>query len=391
MGIIIDLLTGITKLRDAWPKINQNFTNIKTKVDAMDVRVDTIITTPVEGVSAEEIVDARVGEASLGIKIRSVDTQLAEIPSQIDSKIGTLGSNRIFAGSCLNSALPVTPTDDEEYWFVSDLNTNKAWNGTAWVDIGNALKITDGTIIKDYLSTDVQNLLAGTYEIVKEDVVYGIDSVGGTASGANTRVNNIPFESSGQLKSIGLYVSGDGGMISFKLYSRNLDGTFNLEAVVVSKSCTVGINTLAETTDFVPIAVEKGWFLGHGSSDIILTFNSGGDSFAMSNSDTGDNIVPAASLSRWSLNCTIETGFLLDQITDNTDRLNAILLAGSVFDQTLNTTSVVNFASVTAPVINTTGTIPSGTLASPPGGIVSGDVWADTTDSATYPTLRVKV
>ena len=77
MSIIINLLTGITKLRDAWPKINQNFTNIKTEVGAMDARVDTIITTPAEGVSAEEIVDARVGEGSLGAKIRSTDSQLA--------------------------------------------------------------------------------------------------------------------------------------------------------------------------------------------------------------------------------------------------------------------------------------------------------------------------
>ena len=35
MGIIIDLLTGTTKLRDAWPKINTNFTRVKTEVDAI--------------------------------------------------------------------------------------------------------------------------------------------------------------------------------------------------------------------------------------------------------------------------------------------------------------------------------------------------------------------
>ena len=35
MSIIINALTGLMKLRDAWPKINQNFTNIKTEVDAI--------------------------------------------------------------------------------------------------------------------------------------------------------------------------------------------------------------------------------------------------------------------------------------------------------------------------------------------------------------------
>jgi len=35
MSIIIDLLTGTTKLRDAWPKINTNFTRVKAEVDAI--------------------------------------------------------------------------------------------------------------------------------------------------------------------------------------------------------------------------------------------------------------------------------------------------------------------------------------------------------------------
>ena len=35
MSIIIDILTGTMKLRDAWPKINSNFTGIKAEVDAI--------------------------------------------------------------------------------------------------------------------------------------------------------------------------------------------------------------------------------------------------------------------------------------------------------------------------------------------------------------------
>jgi|GEM_PF-1750399 len=96
--------------------------------------------------SSVEIETARGGFGALYQRLNSSDAELAEIPSQIDSKIGTLGSNRIFKGSCLNSALPVIPTTNEDYWFVSDLNTNKAWNGASWVDIGNALKIGDRTI-----------------------------------------------------------------------------------------------------------------------------------------------------------------------------------------------------------------------------------------------------
>lgn len=65
--------------------------------------------------------------------------------------------------------------------------------------------------------------------------------------------------------------------------------------------------------------------------------------------------------------------------------------SGVAYDQSLNTTDSVKFANVTTDVINTTATLPTGTLASPPSGLLSGDIWADTTDSATHPIVRLKV
>jgi hypothetical protein len=62
---------------------------------------------------------------------------------------------------------------------------------------------------------------------------------------------------------------------------------------------------------------------------------------------------------------------------------------GEAYDQSLNTTDDVSFGSVQAGSFQTTGAMPTGTLASPPLGLLSGDVWADTTDSATHPILRV--
>lgn len=59
---------------------------------------------------------------------------------------------------------------------------------------------------------------------------------------------------------------------------------------------------------------------------------------------------------------------------------------GEAYDQSLNTTDDVKFAS-----IEVGGDIPKGTLSSPPAGLLKGDVWADTTDSAAHPVLRVKV
>ena len=56
------------------------------------------------------------------------------------------------------------------------------------------------------------------------------------------------------------------------------------------------------------------------------------------------------------------------------------------YDQDLNTNSDVSFKSV-----STNGQLPTGTLTNPPVGLVSGDVWADTTDSVEFPILRVKL
>ncbi len=58
--------TGITKLKDWWGKVKANFTYL-------DERISTIITTPAEGVSAQEIIDARKGETTLGDKIDAMD------------------------------------------------------------------------------------------------------------------------------------------------------------------------------------------------------------------------------------------------------------------------------------------------------------------------------
>ncbi len=56
---------------------------LNVKYDDLDGRVDTILTTPAESVSAQEIIDARQGEASLGANITKVKSQLVKTTSQI--------------------------------------------------------------------------------------------------------------------------------------------------------------------------------------------------------------------------------------------------------------------------------------------------------------------
>ncbi len=61
---------GLTKLKDWWGKVKANFTYL-------DNRISTIITTPVDGVSAQEIIDARKGELALGDKIDAMDLEVS--------------------------------------------------------------------------------------------------------------------------------------------------------------------------------------------------------------------------------------------------------------------------------------------------------------------------
>lgn len=60
-----------------------------------------------------------------------------------------------------------------------------------------------------------------------------------------------------------------------------------------------------------------------------------------------------------------------------------------VYDQSLNTTDNVKFASIKADSIEVGGELKSGTLETPPTGLVKGDMWLDTTDSSEHPILRV--
>ena len=140
MATLQDYL-GITKLRDAWPKWKANIIAINNQViahvagtadkhaaekityagniagamtvkeglDLLDTRVDTIITTPVEGVSAQEIIDARGGEIALGGRLDGVDAQLAETANV--KKYGAIGNDiaddTIAIQSAVNSGKPV--------------------------------------------------------------------------------------------------------------------------------------------------------------------------------------------------------------------------------------------------------------------------------------------
>lgn len=62
---------------------------------------------------------------------------------------------------------------------------------------------------------------------------------------------------------------------------------------------------------------------------------------------------------------------------------------GTAYDQSLNSTDNVRFASIKADSIEVGGELKKGTLQTPPTGLVKGDMWLDTTDSTVHPILRV--
>lgn len=79
-------LDGSKKIKDEYQKINIGFDKVEEDVNkinddinTLDERVDTIITTPVEDVSAEEIIDARGGNPTLGKRFENIETAIEEL------------------------------------------------------------------------------------------------------------------------------------------------------------------------------------------------------------------------------------------------------------------------------------------------------------------------
>ena len=83
----IKTLYGSDKLREAYPKVNENFNAVNREVSDLRVRVNNIITTPIDDkAAAQELVDARDGESSLGERLERdlqvVESHLAESVQQ---------------------------------------------------------------------------------------------------------------------------------------------------------------------------------------------------------------------------------------------------------------------------------------------------------------------
>ena len=86
-----------------------------------------------------------------------------------------------------------------------------------------------------------------------------------------------------------------------------------------------------------------------------------------------------------------EAKLIVKNLVDSDGRAIVSGGGGEAYDQSLNTTDSVRFANIQTDALEVTGDIKVGTLANPPSGLLSGDMWADTTDSATHPIVRVEL
>ena len=141
MGIIIDLLTGTTRLRDAWPKINTNFTRVKAEVDAI-----------VLGSANAEVGQAHVSTAKsktftvIDDRFEEIETdaiaQLADNTSQLALKANQISLNTTNT-NVTNNTNAIALKADQTSLVTTNANVSNntsqiATNTTAIDNIGNA-------------------------------------------------------------------------------------------------------------------------------------------------------------------------------------------------------------------------------------------------------------
>lgn len=153
---------------------------------------DAAVLALAETTDEAEVIEARKGKSSLGEKISEIDSQLAEKAktTDVNAKFGSMGNTKTFKGSCTNAVL-LTKTGMlvDDYWYVSDLTTNKCWNGSAWIDIGNVLKIGDASIESKSLNFTTVECTKGKNLFDKSKAIMGYY----VSEGNGTLISNVEF------------------------------------------------------------------------------------------------------------------------------------------------------------------------------------------------------
>jgi len=173
-------LDGSKKIKDEYQKINIGFDKVEEDVNkinddinTLDERVDEIITTPVEDVSAEEIIDARGGNPTLGKRFENIETDIEDLEVELAAHKADYASlftdnadakNSIYRGKYLGNT--VTP---EQYTAISSGTFTDLYIGDYWTIGGVNWRIA---AFNYYRNTGDASLSSNHITIVPDTALY---------------------------------------------------------------------------------------------------------------------------------------------------------------------------------------------------------------------------
>jgi lysophospholipase L1-like esterase len=162
---------------------NRNSDKVDSKIKEIDDRVNEIIVTPAEGVTAQEIIDARGGEKNLGAKLRKVDEYLAEKAQINDVRLKSvlLGQNDM-TQEFIQQMAGTTPVNA----VVADGAVTPV--KTSFFQLGKNLFDKSKVTIGYYVSETTGNLGANASYNVSDYIAVSENTIYSLGSNANTRV-----------------------------------------------------------------------------------------------------------------------------------------------------------------------------------------------------------
>jgi hypothetical protein len=151
---LLHIAANATKVADSTTNGNILINDQEVKVyDDADInsRIDEIIVTPVEGVSAQEILDARQGKASLGANLTSVKAQINDLDAEVTAHLADGASHSKTARFVVGTSTAGWTLEDCDY-------------------------LCDGTNDTTIINSAIQALPATGGEIILLDGIYTVQN-----------------------------------------------------------------------------------------------------------------------------------------------------------------------------------------------------------------------
>jgi len=214
--------------------INTETVSTTAKQDAQKIVFDDLIINA--GSSNAEIVAARSGEVSLPVKIEKIDSSLANMTTE-KSDVTYVDSQ-----DALKRDKSIKINAESDF----DDHTKSLITGVSPITYSNIP--AEKTIDVSMLSDDITGFTVDNHSIVKA-------LLGSEGTAGRTKINEDPIKLNGKLTSVSTYQT-EAGAIKIKIFSKNADGTFNLQ----NES---QVTAIAGKNIFpLQLQVQKGWYIG---------------------------------------------------------------------------------------------------------------------------------